>query len=137
MATNFSVIENKISATQKYLTILDDYQNYTASELADSNEKRGALERYLYLAIQSAIDLAEAIVSYKNWRKPETLGETFSVLAENRLISNDLADKLIRMVGFRNIIAHDYEKINYEIVLDVLQNRLSDIEGFLKIADNL
>ena len=81
--------------------------------------------------------MAEAIVSYKNWRKPETLGETFSVLAENRLISNDLADKLIRMVGFRNIIAHDYEKINYEIVLDVLQNRLSDIEGFLKIADNL
>ena len=35
------------------------------------------------------------------------------------------------MTGFRNIVAHDYEKINYDIVFDVLNNRLGDIKDFI------
>ena len=42
------------------------------------------------------------------------------------------------MVGFRNILAHDYAEINYDIVYDVLQNKLSDIEEFIQqIKDKL
>jgi uncharacterized protein YutE (UPF0331/DUF86 family) len=33
---------------------------------------------------------------------------------------------MVGMVGFRNVVAYDYEKIDYDIVYDVLQNRLSD-----------
>ena len=36
------------------------------------------------------------------------------------------------MVGFRNIVVYDYEKINYDIVYKILQERLKDIEDFLK-----
>jgi len=42
------------------------------------------------------------------------------------------------MAGFRNILAHDYAEINYDIVYDVLQNRLSEIEEFIQqIKDSL
>jgi len=41
------------------------------------------------------------------------------------------------MVGFRNIIAHDYEKINFSIVYDVLKNKTRDIEKFLQIIHKL
>jgi len=36
------------------------------------------------------------------------------------------------MVGFRNIVAHDYDKIDYDIVLDILKNKLKDIEAFIR-----
>ncbi|UCH80625.1 MAG: DUF86 domain-containing protein [Nitrospiraceae bacterium] len=36
------------------------------------------------------------------------------------------------MTGFRNIVAHDYETLDFDIVHDVLQNRLRSIETFLK-----
>lgn len=36
------------------------------------------------------------------------------------------------MVGFRNIIMNDYEKIDYGIVYNVLQKGRKDIESFLK-----
>jgi len=36
------------------------------------------------------------------------------------------------MVGFRNIVVYDYEKINYDIVYKILQERLKDIEDFFK-----
>ena len=41
------------------------------------------------------------------------------------------------MVGFRNIIAHDYEKIDYTVVSTILQSRLKDIHTFLKKIDLL
>jgi uncharacterized protein YutE (UPF0331/DUF86 family) len=131
--TNLSVIENKISATQKYIKILERYKKYTEKEIEEDLDIRGAFERYLYLAIQSTIDLAEAVVSYKNLRKPSTMSEAFHILSEEGIISSDLKTKLSKMVGFRNIIAHDYDKINYEIAYSIFQEGLNDIHEFLRI----
>ncbi len=135
--TNLSVIENKISAARKYLKILERYKKYTEKEIEEEIEEdldiRGAFERYIYLAIQSTIDLAEAVISYKNLRKPSTMSEAFYILNEEGIISSDLKTKLSKMVGFRNLIAHDYDKINYEIAYSILQEGLNDIHEFLRI----
>lgn len=134
--TNKSVIENRISLTKKYLGILERYKNYSQAEIEKDVDIRGAVERYLYLAVQSAIDLSEAVIAYRNFRKPSTMAESFRILAEEEIISGELSDKLARMTGFRNIIAHDYGEIDYAIVYDILKNSLKDIETFLeKMAD--
>lgn len=135
--TSFNVIENKISSIQKYLKILEGYKKYSRREIEEDTNIRGALERYLYLIVQATIDLAEAMMSFKSFRKPATLSETFHILNEEKIISNELTDKMISMVGFRNVIAHDYEKINYDIVYDILQNRLKDIVEFIEIMNSL
>lgn len=138
MIVNLRTIENKKSSVLKYLSILDRYKKYSLQEIETDIDIRGALERYLYLAIQTTIDLAEAIVAYKNLRKPTTMSENFYILQEASIIEPNLAKTLAKMVGFRNIIAHDYEVIDYSIVFDVLHNRLKDIELFLTaISSNL
>lgn len=130
--TNLSVIENKISSVQKYLTVLQRYKTYSQKEIADDIDRRGAVERYLYLAVQTTIDLAEAVISFKNLRKPSTMGESFYIINEADIVPPDLTEQLVKMTGFRNVIAHDYEKLNYDIVYDVLQKRLVNIEKFLE-----
>jgi len=136
--TNYSVIENKISYLEKYLSILKSYKKYSREQIEKDVDIKGMVERYLYLLAQSAIDLAEAVLSLKNLRKPTTFSETFIILEEAKIIDGTLAEKMIRMVGFRNILAHDYAEINYDIVYDVLQNKLSDIEEFIQqIKDKL
>lgn len=129
--TNFSIIENKISSVQKYLSILKDYKKYSKEEIEKDINLKGALERYLYLAIQSSIDLSEAVISFKELRKPSSMAESFQILKENKIINNNLCENLVKMTGFRNIMVHDYEKINYDIVFDVLKNRLGDIKNFI------
>jgi uncharacterized protein YutE (UPF0331/DUF86 family) len=52
------------------------------------------LERYLYPAIQAAIDLAEAIISYKNLRKPSTMSESFHILRESAIISDEVTEHM-------------------------------------------
>ena len=129
--TSLSVIENKISSVKKYLRILERYKQYSQDEIVNDIDKKGAVERYLYLAVQASIDLAESVIAYKNLRKPSTMSDSFYILQEEGIISIELTEKMVKMTGFRNIIAHDYEKLNYAIVYDVLQNRLPDIEDFL------
>ena len=130
--SSIKVIENKISSARKYLKILQRYKRYKREEIEGNIDIRGAVERYLYLAIQSAIDLAEAVIAYKGFRKPTTMSEAFDILKEERLISAKLTNELVKMVGFRNIITHDYEKIDYAIVCKALQKGRQDIENFLK-----
>ncbi|OGY47455.1 MAG: hypothetical protein A2663_02110 [Candidatus Buchananbacteria bacterium RIFCSPHIGHO2_01_FULL_46_12] len=135
--TNANVLENKISAVKKYLKILERYQKLSAQEIARNIDLKGALERYLYLAVQSAIDLAEMAVANNKLRKPSTMSESFEILGEEKIISSALQEKLVKMVGFRNVMAHDYEAVDEGIVFDVLQNRLADIRKFLKIIEKI
>lgn len=130
--TNLSAIEVKISSIQKYFKILKNYQKYSQKEIEANLTLRGATERYLYLITQAAIDLAEAIISLKNFRRPSSYTEAFYILKEANFISFELTEKLAKMAGFRNIIAHDYENLDFGIIYDVLKNRIIDIEKFLK-----
>ena len=133
--TNFSVIENRISLVRKYLKTLERFKAFSRQAIEEDENIKGALERYLYLAVQAAIDLAEAIIAFKKFRKPTTLRESFDILQEEKIIEIDLAAKMGQMAGFRNIITHDYVDIDYDKVYDVLQNHLIDIEEFLEVVN--
>lgn len=135
--SNLIVIENKISEARKYLIILERYKQYSQEKIVNDIDIKGALERYLYLATQSIIDLADAIISYKKFRKPTTLSESFFILNEEKVISKELTEKMVKMTGFRNTIAHDYGKLNYDIVYNTLHNNLKDIEEFLETASRV
>jgi len=133
--TSIDVIENKVSSTRKYLSILERYEKYSKKEIENDIDIRGAVERYLYLAVQSAIDLAESIIAYKKLRKPTTMAESFHILHEAGIIPQDSVQRLVRMTGFRNAIAHAYEDLDYNIVFDVLHNGKKDIIFFLETIE--
>ncbi|MBU3942861.1 DUF86 domain-containing protein [Patescibacteria group bacterium] len=129
--TELKVIEERISSIKKYLTILKKFKKYSQKELENDIFLKGSVERYLYLVIQESISLAEGTISLMDLRKPSDYGENFEILNENDIISLELSQELIKMVGFRNVIAHDYKKLDFNIVYDVLQNKLEDINSFI------
>ncbi|OIP22669.1 hypothetical protein COX95_01605 [bacterium CG_4_10_14_0_2_um_filter_33_32] len=130
--TNLMLIEDKISSIKKYLKILERYKKLSRKEIEQNIDLRGAVERYLYLVTQATIDLAETIIAYKKFRKPTTYSENFDILKEETVISTDLTKNMIDMAGFRNIMTHDYDKLDYKKIYDVLKNKLTDIEKFVK-----
>ncbi len=129
--THLAVLENRISLAKKYLTILRTYSKLTKEQILHDVTFRGAIERYLYLAIQSSIDLAEAYISYKKYRKPQNMRDAFHILHEHRKISRSLLDMMLKMTGFRNVIAHNYSTVDEEILYDVFKHRLKDIRALL------
>lgn len=86
----------------------------------------------LIQAIQGCTDMGAHIISDSGWETPSTLAEIFEVLARHQVITPALSRKMVQMVGFRNRIVHDYERIDLGIVHTVWKKHLSDIEKFCK-----
>ena len=60
------------------------------------------------------------------------MGQTFDVLADRQVISNELAVKLKKSVGFRNIAVHNYDSINWDIVHSIVDLHLKDFSEYAK-----
>ena len=130
--TNITIIENKAALVRKYLLILKAYSKYSKKLILADVTYRGAVLHYLYQAIQSTIDLAQAYAAYKKYPKPQSARDVFHALHEHKKISRILLNNMLNMTGFRNIMAHQYAIIDDEIFYDIFANHLKDIRGLLK-----
>ena len=76
------------------------------------------------------MDVADHLVADRRLKVPETGAATFESLGEAKMLPPELAASLARMVGFRNILVHDYTRVDPAIVVRVLRTDLSDLERF-------
>ncbi len=56
--------------------------------------------------------------------------ESFQILTREKLLDRDLADRLKRMVGFKNLAVHQYRELDLGIVESVIRYNLDDLAGF-------
>jgi uncharacterized protein YutE (UPF0331/DUF86 family) len=83
-------------------------------------------------AVQNCIDIAAHIISEEGFGVPGSTTEMFYVLGKNGYLDSDLTSKMIKAVGFRNLIVHEYAKIELEQVYKIAQDDISDLNEYLK-----
>lgn len=88
----------------------------------------------LQRACEASIDLAMHLVRVRRLGVPQGSREAFDLLREGGVIDASLADRLKRMVGFRNVVVHAYHAIDEGIVLAILRDRLGDFLEFTRVA---
>jgi uncharacterized protein YutE (UPF0331/DUF86 family) len=93
---------------------------------------RGAVERYLQVSIECIVDVGNEIISSLQLRRPERYRDIPYILAEAKIIPKTFAEKIASMIGFRNLLVHDYASINLDLVYEFLQTKLPDFEAFMK-----
>lgn len=86
----------------------------------------------LIQSVQTCVDIGTHIISDEGWETPSTQADVFIILAEHKIITKPLAQKMVRMVGFRNRIVHAYEKTDMNIVHTVWTLHSKDIEQFCR-----
>jgi uncharacterized protein YutE (UPF0331/DUF86 family) len=126
------VIMARIDKLNEYLAYLKDVSRYSSDEYVSNPLVYGSTERFLHLAIECVIDIGNHIIADMNFRKPESNKEIFEVLYENKIIDEKLLQSLIRMAQFRNILVHDYVRLNRGMVYNIVLNNLADIKSFIK-----
>lgn len=130
------VVLSRIDKLKEYLTYLKDVSKYSKNQYISEPLIFASTERFLHLAIECVIDIGNHIISDMNFRKPESNREVFEVLYENNIIDEKLLENLSKMAQFRNILVHDYIKLDRGMVYDIVLNNLVDIENFIKVAVN-
>lgn len=130
--SNYKEITLRLEKIREYLKILLDLRKKCS--LADFKKDkvlRGALERYLQLASEAAIDIGEIIISELKLPAPATNKEIFEILGKQKIIPLKLANNFSNIAKFRNILVHDYLEIDLQKMYNYLQKDLSDFEKFI------
>jgi uncharacterized protein YutE (UPF0331/DUF86 family) len=113
------------------------YQSISIEELGTNRDKKNMVLHAMLISIQAAIDIAAHIIAVKELRKPSTYRETFEILEEEQIISEELANALSDLAGFRNVLVHIYWGLDLEQAYALLQNDLKVLEGFKKAVKEL
>jgi uncharacterized protein YutE (UPF0331/DUF86 family) len=87
----------------------------------------------LQRACESSIDAAMHLVRVRRLGVPQQTREAFALLEQAHLIDAHLADRLKKMVGFRNVAIHDYQTLNLDIVRSIVVERLDDFLDFTQL----
>lgn len=82
------------------------------------------------VAIQACIDIASHIVAALGLRKPTASRDLFTILAEEGILPQELVSDMEGMVGFRNILTHEYWGVDFDRVYDSLQEDLQQFDRF-------
>lgn len=122
----------KLQKLDEYIKYLREMQKVNKNQFTEDYHFFGLAERYLQLSIEVLLDVGKLLVVIKGLKRPEENQEIFSSLCDEKIISEKLANNLIGIANFRNILVHDYEKIDREIVYSKLQNNIIDFENFKK-----
>ena len=125
------VIRRRLERFSEYLTILERYQRYDLGTFCSNPEYYGSAERFLQLAIEVSLDMGSHVIAEENLGTIEKSRDIPKRLREHGLIDEDLEQRWIRMISFRNILVHEYLEVDRTIVHEVVLNKLTDL-GELK-----
>jgi len=125
-----AVVERKLEALRHCLQRLRDRRPAEATALAADADLQDVLVLNLSRAVQLCVAIAAHLLADTQLPVPRTMGETFAHLAAAGLVSADLARRLRRAVGFRNIAVHNYEVIDWAIVHALTGEPLADFEHY-------
>jgi len=125
-------INDKIKEIENFLNELEELIPQNLNDYLHDFEKKAACERYFEKIIEAVVDLAFLIIKNKKLKIPEEDKEAFDILANEDIISKELAERLKDAKGMRNILAHEYGKIDDKLVFhSITEELIKDVEEFL------
>ena len=127
-----SLIKDKIKEVENYLSELEKVIPEDIDVYLKNLEKRLACERAFEKIIESVNDLAILIIKEKRFQMPNEDIKAFDVLSEKNIISEGLASNLKKARGMRNFLAHQYGKVDDELVFEAIQKEIfEDVNDFI------
>ncbi|PIN86151.1 hypothetical protein COV19_06045 [Candidatus Woesearchaeota archaeon CG10_big_fil_rev_8_21_14_0_10_44_13] len=126
-------IDDKITQIHGFISQLKDIVPSEIEEYRSSIEKRAACERYVEKIVEAAVDLAFMAIKAKRFEIPEDDADAFNILSNHNFINEGLAKRLKAAKGMRNLIVHEYGRIDDDKVFHSITQELEkDVDEFLK-----
>jgi uncharacterized protein YutE (UPF0331/DUF86 family) len=127
------VLRRRLNKLDEYIGILRRLSRYDLQAFLADPEHYGSAERFLQLAIETLNDMGSHVVVDLQLGMVESYRDIPRILVEHEYISSELGDIWIRMIGFRNILVHDYLEIDRKLVYRVLQENLEDLTTLRRV----
>jgi uncharacterized protein YutE (UPF0331/DUF86 family) len=122
----------KASSVEKHLKRVKDKVKIGQKTFLQDIDLQEIVMFNLQMAIQNCIDIAAHIISEEGFGVPGSTSEMFYELEENGYLNIELTEKMVKAVGFRNLVVHEYTRIDMEQVYETAQKDIADLNEYLK-----
>jgi len=95
--------------------------------------RQDAISANLQRLCQLTIDLANLTIRKKKLGLPKDSADSFEILLKADIIGKKMGNNLKAMVGFRNVLVHEYTKLDMHLMVDVIENHLDSPKEFAQI----
>ena len=127
------LLSRKLSRLHTCVEVLKSARDITWEKYRSDLRSKAFVERYLHLAIEEVLDIANHFVSYYRWREPTGYRDLFLILVEHGVLPREYLHGFQNMASFRNMLVHCYENIDDEVVFGIFNKRLGDFDLFMSL----
>jgi len=121
---------SKLTFLEDYLAKLRELQKVNVDDFVGDYRLFGSAERFFQLAIETVLDITKILAADHSIPRPDSSDQLIHELAAHGIVEGELAGRLDGMARFRNLLVHEYEKIDRAHVHERLQRNLADLEAF-------
>ena len=132
---NSIVIKTKLESLRKCLDRIESKKPETLDVLLQDIDIQDIIALNLERSVQLCVDIANHILSSLDDAPAMSMAESFERLSEKKIIPTELAQNLKKAVGFRNLSVHAYDKIDWQLVWNILEGDPEDLVRFLECFD--
>ncbi len=118
-----AIIERSLRRMKEEYRQNPDLDNYTHIDAMILNIER---------ACQAAIDMAQHLVAVHHAGMPQTSADAFILLEKKGLLSKNTTRAMVKMTGFRNIVIHEYQEMDMEIVRAIAEKEYNSLIDFCR-----
>lgn len=107
----------------------EEYEKEPESFTTDVTRQDAAILN-IQRACEAALDMGQRLIRRDRLGAPQSARDVFTLLERANRIEPELAERMRKMVGFRNIAVHDYQALLMPIVTAVITRHLDDFLAF-------
>lgn len=124
------VLAQKITSVQRCVARARAVRAEAGASFRTNYNLQDAAVLNVIRACDSAIDLANMLIRRRRLGIPAESRESFAILSRESAIPVALSERLQKMVGFRNVVVHQYRDLDIDIVEAVIARQREDLLEF-------
>lgn len=125
---------NKAASIERAVKRVREEHAGDDANLLANQTRQDAIILNLQRACERSIDAAMHLVRIHKLGIPQESRDAFELLEKAGRLDASLSDRMKRMVGFRNVAVHDYQRLNLDIVRSIVRERLEDFIEFSRVV---
>ncbi|MDE2040833.1 MAG: DUF86 domain-containing protein [Patescibacteria group bacterium] len=110
-------IQDKLFRLKQNADFIEDLVRNRSKELESDQPLYNGLEHLMQISIEIIVDVGSHILAEKFHESPSTYEQVITALGTHGIIPKDFAEQQKGMAGFRNLLVHDYDKVDPKQVI--------------------
>lgn len=126
------VVRRHLQSLAEAVSVLQHHRSASAAALRTDVERRYIVERALHVAIQNVLDIGNHVLAATGRTQAEDYGAIITGMGEAGVVPVTFARRIAKMPGLRNILVHEYVRVNPAKLRAVLRDHIEDFPRFAR-----